>query len=331
MYTRDQEVQQTLLYMYADLAGNSILIYDHMVTLQEEITFIWRRPKALSAILFLLNRYVALLSNICGLIKDFVPVSDERFIVLRFLNVYRLLNKDLAVRNMRYTDNWPFSSKQRSFVVNIMVIRTYALYGCSKRLLAWMVIVTIALTGIACAGTFGQFSGDIEVVPGLGCNETFSKSMYVVLIPVLCTRSKVVAELVVRIGLAYVALSVFDLIIFILTVRRICKAKNLLRLSLVSRNNIIDIIFCDGMMFFGAITLSNILNILTYYIGSVNLRGSLFTFTGCLSVTLISRLMLNLHQTIDTGVLSTPVQDEGPGLPVLTTRISVESVVSSHY
>lgn len=294
MYTSNQEVQQTLLYMYADLAGNSILIHDHMVTLQEEITFIWRRPKALSAVLFLLNRYVALLSNICGLIKDFVPVSDEscsKYALYRQLAIFL----------------------QTAIVCNIMVIRTYALYGCSKRLLAWMVIVTIALTGIACAGTFGQFSGDIEVVPGLGCNETFSKSI------------------AARIGLAYVALSVFDLIIFVLTVHRICKAKNLLRLSLVSRNNIIDIIFCDGVMFFGAITLFNILNILTYYIGSVYLRGSLSTFTGCLSVTLISRLMLNLHQTIDTGVLSTPVQDEGPMLHVLTTRISVESVISSHY
>ncbi|KAG1726496.1 hypothetical protein EDD22DRAFT_443660 [Suillus occidentalis] len=52
-------------------------MYDHMMTLPEEIVFIWRRPKALSAILFLLNRYVALLSNICGLVMDFVPVSDE--------------------------------------------------------------------------------------------------------------------------------------------------------------------------------------------------------------------------------------------------------------
>jgi hypothetical protein len=52
-----------------------------MMTLPEEIAFIWSRPKALFAILFLLNRYVALLGNICGLVMDFVPVSDE---VLQF-------------------------------------------------------------------------------------------------------------------------------------------------------------------------------------------------------------------------------------------------------
>ncbi|KAG1788550.1 uncharacterized protein HD556DRAFT_1447758 [Suillus plorans] len=176
-----------------------------------------------------------------------------------------------------------------------MVIRTYALYGCSKRLLAWMVIGTIALTGIACAGTFGQFSGDIEVVPGLGCNETFSKSMYVVLIPVLCARSKVVAEL-------------------------------------PSDNTVQYTDHPDVLHWFSEHTNTPCIQFDCFLIiGKVNLRGSLSTFTGCMSVTLISRLMLNLHQTIDTGVLSTPVQDEGPVLPVLTTRISVESVISSHY
>ncbi|KAG1848963.1 hypothetical protein DFJ58DRAFT_795635 [Suillus subalutaceus] len=84
-------------------------------------------------------------------------------------------------------------------------------------------------------------------------------------------------------------------------------------------------------MFFGVMTLSNILNILTYYIGSVGLRGSLSTFTCCLSVTLISRLMLNLHQTIDTGIFSTPTQDDSPSLPIITTRVDVESTISSHH
>jgi hypothetical protein len=65
---------------------------------------------------------------------------------------------------MRYTDNWPFSSKQRLFVVSrgllredhilkilvIMTIRTYALYSCSKRLLAWMGIPMVALAALAC-------------------------------------------------------------------------------------------------------------------------------------------------------------------------------------
>ncbi|KAG2035091.1 hypothetical protein BDR03DRAFT_963173 [Suillus americanus] len=124
---------------------------------------------------------------------------------------------------------------------------------------------------------------------------------------------------------------IFDVFIFVLTMYRICKTTGLQRLFLVTRRNITDIIFHDGAMYFGAMTLCNIPNILTYYSGSVGLRGSLCTFTGCISVTLISRLMLNLHQTFDTGIFSIPAQDEGPSLAVLTTRIDVHSAFSSDY
>ncbi|KAG1871479.1 hypothetical protein F4604DRAFT_1769926, partial [Suillus subluteus] len=108
-----------------------------------------------------------------------------------------------------------------------MAMRTYALYGCSKRLLTWIVIVMVALVGVCCANTFGQYSGDVDIVPGVGCNETFSKR---------------VAD---RIGLAYVAEFIFDLFIFVLTMYRIYKTTGLQRLSLVTRRNIIDIIVHD--------------------------------------------------------------------------------------
>ncbi|KAG2136347.1 uncharacterized protein EDB93DRAFT_784974 [Suillus bovinus] len=230
MYASDLEVQQILLCIYAVLAGNSILIYDHMVTLPEEIAFIWRRPKALSAILFLLNRYVALLSNICALVMDFVPVSDK---VLQF---YYACSQRLTCLQLISVE-----------LLEICAIQTTIRFPSNtnrlhKRLLTWMAVVMIALTGLACAGTLGKFSGDIELVSDTGCDETFSK--------------------------------------MVAALYRICKINSLLRFSLVTRKNIIDIIFRDGAMFFGAMTLTNILNTLTYYIGSVGLRGSLSTFTG---------------------------------------------------
>ncbi|KAG1732502.1 hypothetical protein EDB19DRAFT_1263356 [Suillus lakei] len=73
------EVQQMSMSfkLYAVFVADSILMYDHMATLTEEITFIWCRPKALSAILFLVNRYVALLGNIYVLSVYLLPTSDE--------------------------------------------------------------------------------------------------------------------------------------------------------------------------------------------------------------------------------------------------------------
>ncbi|KAG1845079.1 hypothetical protein DFJ58DRAFT_801325 [Suillus subalutaceus] len=99
---------------YSILVPNTILIYDHMATLTEEISCIWRHPKALSAVLFLLNRYVALLGNVSGVIGEFLPVSVERFHSGSRRSVL-LLNKDLAVRHTCYQDKCSFFYKYLSF------------------------------------------------------------------------------------------------------------------------------------------------------------------------------------------------------------------------
>ncbi|KAG2750435.1 hypothetical protein P692DRAFT_20831933 [Suillus brevipes Sb2] len=288
------ESQQLWMHLYAVLVANSILVYDHMMTLPEEVIFIWRRPKALSAKLFLVNRYIALLGNIFALCIDFLPMSDEscaKFTLCRQL----------------------FFFSQGLIICLVLTIRTYALYGFSKRLLTWMIIVGFALAVGACAGIFGHFSGNATIFPGVGCYETYT------------------ATVAARVALAWVALFIFESLIFILTVYRICKTRGFPRLSLFTRNNVIDIVFHDGAMYFGAMTLINIPNILTYYSGSVNTRGSLATFTSSMSATLISRLVLNLHQSIDTGILSTTARDESASFALLTTQVNVQSAISTHY
>ncbi|KAG2124176.1 hypothetical protein DEU56DRAFT_983631 [Suillus clintonianus] len=194
-----------------------------------------------------------------------------------------------------------------------MTIRTYALYGCSKRLLTFMVIVLVSLVIGVSASTFGHFSGDVATVPGVGCYESST------------------AESATRIGLAWMAEFVFELLIFILTVYRVCKTRGLLQLSLFTRRNMIDIIFYDGVMYFGAMALVNIPNILAYYSGPVATRGTLATLSSCISVTLISRLVLNLHKSTDASTFSIPAQDDDPGRDVLTTRVNVQSAISSHH
>ncbi|KAG1811745.1 uncharacterized protein BJ212DRAFT_487145 [Suillus subaureus] len=288
-----------------------ILIYDHMVTLPEEITFIWRRPKALSAKLFIVNRYMALLGNIFALCIDFLPISDERF-HFWFLHICYFAQQWLSCVKFTLCRQLFFFS-QGIIVCFVLTIRIYALYGCNKRLLTWMIIIGFTLIAGACAGAIGHFSSNATIFPGVGCYETYT------------------ATVAARVGLAWVALFIFELLIFILTVYRICKTRGLLRLSLFTRSNIVDIVFHDGAMYFGAMTLFNIPNILTYYSNSVDNRGSLATFTSSMSATLISRLMLNLHAFMDTGILSTTVRDDSTSFALLTTRVNVQSAISSHH
>ncbi|KAJ7464637.1 hypothetical protein FB451DRAFT_1264145 [Mycena latifolia] len=49
-------------------------------------------------------------------------------------------------------------------------------------------------------------------------------------------------------------------------------------------------------MYFGVICLANLANILMYYFGDLNTASSLSALTMSLSVTMICRLMLNLHK-----------------------------------
>lgn len=197
---------------------------------------------------------------------------------------------------------------QQILVCLILTLRTYALYCRSKRLLAWMIIIVFSLGGVT-AGTFGLHS---NIVPGFNCFESYSE------------------EIAISPGLGWVTLLAYELLIFVLTVYRICKTRGL---SLaMSRRNILDIIFQDGAMYFAVMTLFNIPNILTYYCGSNTTRGSLATFTSCMSVTLISRLMLNLHKSVDAGIFSNPVRDDDyDSAAVLTTRVNVQSAISSSY
>ncbi|KAG1894077.1 uncharacterized protein F5891DRAFT_737118 [Suillus fuscotomentosus] len=92
-------------------------------------------------------------------------------------------------------------------------------------------------------------------------------------------------------------------------------------------------------------TLCNIPNIVMYYVsrhpsGVTNrsqlesvwtiIRGNvgLAIFTSCMSVTLISRLMLNLHKSVDSGILSVPARDDDYCLSVFTTSISIQSEIA---
>ncbi|KAG2059087.1 hypothetical protein BDR06DRAFT_949744 [Suillus hirtellus] len=251
MFITDLDAQQITsrsLCAYAVLAGNSILIYDHVLTLPEEFAFIWRRPKGLAAVLFLLNRYLALLGFICSMVVELFIISDEES---SFAVIY-VLNSSV-----------------------IMAMRTYALYGRSQHLLTWMTIIIIALVGVACAVSFAQVSGDAAILPRIGCYEVYTAETYVILFAILRACLKVVAEPPVRIGLAWVAFFVFDLLIFVLTVYRVCKTRGLPRLSLTTTRDIMDVIFQDGEPFVAsvlAMALIHIPNILTYYSSSVSMQ-----------------------------------------------------------
>ncbi|KAG7094972.1 hypothetical protein E1B28_005772 [Marasmius oreades] len=102
----------------------------------------------------------------------------------------------------------------------------------------------------------------------------------------------------------WIALFVYDTILFILTASR--TFRYYFQERLVYRVPLLSLMFRDGVMYFGVLALATLSNTLTFYLCGPFMRGGLSSFASCLSVTMMCRLMLNLHATADTGLTTTP-------------------------
>ncbi|TFK31907.1 hypothetical protein BDQ12DRAFT_566085, partial [Crucibulum laeve] len=103
---------------------------------------------------------------------------------------------------------------------------------------------------------------------------------------------------------AWEALFVYDSIIFGLTIFKTWQTR---REHTVTGINIplASLILRDGKYLFSAkhvMALANLANILTFYLCGPFLRGGLSTFASSISVTMMSRLMLNLHEGAASGI-----------------------------
>lgn len=165
-----------------------------------------------------------------------------------------------------------------------MMLRTCALFGNSRRVLA--VLGLLAITALALAFWSALTSQSVIISGELvrGCHSTL------------------LSEGAVHIAIPWETQVGFDLAIFILTIVRSYKCRNYslerfrtTKTERVSALGLADLIARDGAIYCGVMVLANIANILTFYIASDLFRGSLSTFSSCISVTMMSRLTLNLH------------------------------------
>ncbi|KAF8576927.1 hypothetical protein K439DRAFT_592262 [Ramaria rubella] len=110
---------------YSVAAALTFLLYDHTLTFEDELQYVWRRPGTLGKILFILNRYFALISLI---IQTFVffrgSLTNKVSVKVSFIGT--LCRRTLVI------------------VVSaeiILVARIYAVYDCNKRLLAFLMVL----------------------------------------------------------------------------------------------------------------------------------------------------------------------------------------------
>ncbi|KAJ6593088.1 hypothetical protein B0H19DRAFT_1245902 [Mycena capillaripes] len=112
-----------------DIALSVFLCYDHLLTLESEINYIWKRPKRLSFFLFVILRYLALLSNFGMLYLKFgeVPLEKCLFFIAVVLDPY---DSNLLVGYM-------------------FAVRVYAMYNFSKIILCFLCVVGLTTVILA--------------------------------------------------------------------------------------------------------------------------------------------------------------------------------------
>ncbi|KAJ7067078.1 hypothetical protein C8F01DRAFT_1365243 [Mycena amicta] len=237
------------------LLGVSILVWDHILTLGDEIRFVWLRNKSTSSIWFLLVRYIGLLGNVPVVIFSFTTVSSAVCVK------YTLIHQVILVLT-------------QIIVSLVMIIRTFALYSRNKRVLVFLIVVSACFIGVSVWAEHGQHAIPATALPGchLGASETTGYHL----------------------SASWIALFVFDTLIFALTLHKTVATRRdvgfdaplPLHMALVR----------DGALYFAAMAFANLSNIVTEYLTGPLIRGSLSTFANCVSISMMCRLMLNLHR-----------------------------------
>ncbi|KAJ7041521.1 hypothetical protein C8F04DRAFT_1252851 [Mycena alexandri] len=159
---------------------------------------------------------------------------------------------------------------------------------------------------------FGFFSGiPVATLPFLTVSDK------------ICTRFSIFRELVLvitqpiasKFAASWEGLFIFNTVIFVMTVYNTYTTRR--QMALLNANNdgeqdhspppndLHHLMMRDGAMYFGIMALANLANIATYYFSGPVVPGSLAIFANCISITMISRMMLNLHvYAMNTGIMS---------------------------
>ncbi|RPD65688.1 hypothetical protein L227DRAFT_570971 [Lentinus tigrinus ALCF2SS1-6] len=284
--------QPVHIHNYLHLAGVVILYYDWLLTFGEEYWRIWKAPRSMPSILFFLNRYLPLLGDIAVNVGNFYIFPTE--LSCRHYAFFRQL---LLIIN-------------QVVVCFILFLRTFALYGRDWRVGGSVFAFAMALLGISCWSIVGQHE-DVELRGG--CH---------------LAADRVTA---IRIAVSWESLFLFDLTIFSLTLFKTWQQRRRNPVT-VGRGDILSLVMRDGALYFAVMASANLANTLTFYVLGPILRGCLSTAASCISVTMMSRLMLNLHGTVSgREIITTPLTDSSDPSDnstslFFTTRISMPPI-----
>jgi len=246
------------LNYYINMAAFTLLVYDYCLTFALEVERFWQsRRLNWASGFFYFNRYVSLLGHAPVMMEFFWSTSNPAKITichsLQSYHQYLAIVIQLVVACM-------------------MIMRIYALYECSLKILAFQIGIAVLAVAIGCWAVLGAKK---EKYPD-------------VLIPVGCA-SALTHYQAIRLGAAWGGMLAFDTLVFGMT---LYKALSIPRTKEIT---LLTVLLRDGAIYFCVLVASNLGNMLSFMFGTPYTSGVATTFTNVISSVMISRLMLNLR------------------------------------
>ncbi|KAI0246886.1 hypothetical protein BJV78DRAFT_95391 [Lactifluus subvellereus] len=259
-----------------------ILYYDYVLTLPREIQFLWPPHNKLGwfTLACLLNRYLPVFGYLPVVLSyiQFAPRGSpldqvQPCLVLEVYNGIIVAVLQVLAGN----SDIPHGA--------LCLIRVYALYGHSCRVLGLLLVVGSGSIINATCVLFRSGFRMIATFSRYGCQDFTSSpgGLYD--------------------ASAWTGVLIFDSVIFSLTLYK--------AVTFGRDIPLLDVIVRDGAMYFSVLFIVNAVNILTLRFSPPFLKHCTATLTNVLSTTLVSRLVLNLReQNTALAGLSTTVESE---------------------
>ncbi|TFK21183.1 hypothetical protein FA15DRAFT_758890 [Coprinopsis marcescibilis] len=310
----DQAVFQKRCITVAALV---VVYHDYFLTLSREVHWIWPSSRGLSLIpaIFYLNRYLALVGFPLLAHRTFATPIDRLRPDPVSIKAISSQSMRTLILNSQICDKINFLKNALPYVLHILaavfsVVRTYGLYGRSRKVLIFLCIGLLS----ALAGALVLFF----VSTGKETPLVFVDNCF----------HGVADDNAFRTALQYSFLLCFDLAIFILIL-----CKSLQRSRRDTGTPLLTILIRDGTLFFGIMSLTCLAIILSFGYSSTASRGQGIVLGASFSSILVSRIILNIRDPSLRGRDTTTITSQfksylSTDIGALTTDIDTKQTDS---
>ncbi|KAF7289752.1 hypothetical protein MIND_01348800 [Mycena indigotica] len=254
-----QDIETT---RFAQLASSAIIIFDHVITLDEEVELIWRSSWSMGKILFIINRYYTLFSVV--------------------LNNYSLFSASLTDSVRLNFLRWQGWTGMVTAVIAevILQMRLYALYYQDKKVLALMSTLFV-LSLAASAAIMGTVLGGLSAISHLpGTGVTFC-------IPIGTPQYFFVY---------WIPMLFFESLLCVLALYRGLRTFRASVSLYQSGRHLVTILIRDSVLYFIVMFASYLTNLMVWLLARQTLLEVPIAFSVALSCVLCNRIVLNVRE-----------------------------------